>query len=49
MLYRLGSPDSRTNLMAFRTDIDAILGHLPADLAQGIDTKTCCATCSTSR
>ncbi len=32
-LYRLGTPDSRTNLMAFRSDIDAILTtYLPASL-----------------
>ncbi len=32
-LYRLGTPDSRTNLIAFRSDIDAILTtYLPASL-----------------
>jgi ubiquinone biosynthesis protein len=39
ILYRLGSPDARTNLMAFRTDIDAILGtYLPTSL-KDIDTR----------
>lgn len=33
ILYRLGTPDSRTNLHAFRQDIDEILGtYLPASL-----------------
>lgn len=33
ILYRLGTPDQRTNLMAFRTDIDAILStYLPTSL-----------------
>ncbi len=33
ILYRLGTPDARTNLMAFRTDIDVILGtYLPTSL-----------------
>jgi ubiquinone biosynthesis protein len=39
ILYRLGTPDSRTNLMAFRKDIDAILGtYLPTSL-KDIDTR----------
>lgn len=39
ILYRLGTPDARTNLMAFRTDIDAILGtYLPTSL-KDIDTR----------
>ncbi len=39
ILYRMGTPDSRTNLMAFRKDIDAILGtYLPTSL-KDIDTK----------
>ncbi len=39
ILYRLGTPDARTNLMAFRKDIDAILGtYLPTSL-KDIDTK----------
>jgi ubiquinone biosynthesis protein len=33
LLYRIGAPDSRANLMAFRTDIEAILGeYLPTSL-----------------
>ena len=33
LLYRLGTPDTRTNLMAFRTDIDAILTtYMPTSL-----------------
>ncbi|MBL8912927.1 MAG: phosphotransferase [Archangium sp.] len=33
ILYRLGTPDARTNLLAFRKDIDAILGtYLPTSL-----------------
>jgi len=39
ILYRLGTPDQRTNLMAFRTDIDAILGtYLPTSL-KDVDTR----------
>ncbi|MFZ5446799.1 MAG: AarF/UbiB family protein [Myxococcota bacterium] len=39
ILYRLGTPDARTNLMAFRKDIDAILGtYLPTAL-KDIDTR----------
>jgi ubiquinone biosynthesis protein len=39
ILYRLGTPDARTNLMAFRTDIAAILGtYLPTNL-KDVDTK----------
>lgn len=39
ILYRLGTPDARTNLMAFRTDIEAILGtYLPTSL-KDVDTK----------
>lgn len=39
ILYRLGTPDARTNLMAFRQDIDAILGtYLPTSL-KDVDTK----------
>lgn len=39
ILYRLGTPDTRTNLMAFRTDIDAILGaYLPTSL-KDVDAK----------
>lgn len=34
-LYRLGTPDSRTNLIAFKSDIDAILTtYLPATLKE---------------
>jgi ubiquinone biosynthesis protein len=34
LLYRLGAPDSRTNMIAFRKDIDAILStYLPTNLA----------------
>ena len=33
LLYRLGTPDSRANLLAFRQDIDAILGtYLPTSI-----------------
>ncbi len=33
ILYRIGAPDSRANLMAFRTDIEAIIGtYLPTQL-----------------
>lgn len=33
LLYRLGTPDTRTNLMAFRADIDAILStYMPTSL-----------------
>lgn len=33
LLYRLGTPDSRANLLAFRQDIEAILGtYLPTSL-----------------
>ena len=39
ILYRLGTPDARTNLIAFRTDIDAILGtYLPTSL-KDVDSK----------
>jgi ubiquinone biosynthesis protein len=39
ILYRLGTPDSRANLVAFRQDIDVILGtYLPAAL-KDIDAK----------
>jgi ubiquinone biosynthesis protein len=39
ILYRLGTPDARTNLLAFRKDIDAILGtYLPTSL-KDIDTR----------
>lgn len=39
ILYRLGTPDARTNLLAFRADIDAILGtYLPTSL-KDIDSK----------
>ncbi len=39
ILYRMGTPDARTNLMAFRTDIDAILGnYLPTSL-KDVDTR----------
>jgi ubiquinone biosynthesis protein len=39
ILYRLGTPDSRTNLLAFRKDIDAILGtYLPTSL-KDVDTR----------
>lgn len=35
LLYRLGTPDSRTNMIAFRKDIDAILStYLPTSLAE---------------
>ncbi len=50
ILYRVGTPDSRANLMAFSNDIEAILGRVPADDVQGRQhASTCCATCSTSR
>lgn len=33
LLYRMGTPDSRANLLAFRQDIDAILGtYMPTSL-----------------
>lgn len=33
LLYRMGTPDARTNLMAFRKDIDTILGtYVPTSL-----------------
>ncbi len=39
ILYRLGTPDTRTNLLAFRQDIDAILGtYLPSSL-KDVDTR----------
>lgn len=39
ILYRLGTPDVRTNLLAFRNDIEGILGtYLPTSL-QDIDTR----------
>jgi ubiquinone biosynthesis protein len=40
ILYRVGVPDSRANLVGFRNDIEAILGqHLPQTLGQ-VDAKT---------
>ena len=40
LLYRLGTPDARTNLLAFRGDIDAILSeYLPASL-KDVDTRS---------
>jgi ubiquinone biosynthesis protein len=40
ILYRLGVPDARANLVGFRNDIESILGqHLPATLGQ-VDTRT---------
>lgn len=39
ILYRLGTPDQRTNLIAFRQDIDAILNaYLPTSL-KDVDTR----------
>jgi ubiquinone biosynthesis protein len=39
LLYRIGSPDSRANLIGFKTDIDAILGtYLPASIGE-VDAK----------
>ncbi|MEW5741221.1 MAG: AarF/UbiB family protein [Myxococcota bacterium] len=39
ILYRLGTPDERTNLMAFKTDIEGILGtYLPSSL-KDVDTR----------
>jgi ubiquinone biosynthesis protein len=39
ILYRLGTPDGRTNLMAFKTDIEGILGaYLPSSL-KDVDTR----------
>lgn len=39
ILYRLGTPDVRTNLMAFKLDIEAILGtYLPGSL-KDVDTR----------
>lgn len=39
ILYRLGTPDQRTNLIAFRQDIDAILNaYLPTSLKE-VDTR----------
>lgn len=39
ILYRLGTPDQRTNLLAFRKDIDEILGtYLPTSL-KDVDTR----------
>ena len=35
LLYRIGAPDARANLTAFRSDIDAVLGrHLPRTLGE---------------
>jgi ubiquinone biosynthesis protein len=40
LLYRMGTPDARANLMAFREDIDAVLGrYLPGTL-QDIDARS---------
>ncbi|MBN9685225.1 MULTISPECIES: ABC1 kinase family protein [unclassified Corallococcus] len=40
ILYRVGVPDARANLMGFRNDIEAILGqHLPTTLGQ-VDART---------
>ncbi|MFB1482629.1 ABC1 kinase family protein [Corallococcus sp. RDP092CA] len=40
ILYRVGVPDSRANLMGFRNDIESILGqHLPTTLGQ-VDART---------
>jgi ubiquinone biosynthesis protein len=40
LLYRMGAPDSRANLLAFRQDIDAILGtYLPTSL-KDVDTRS---------
>ncbi len=40
MLYRLGSADTRPNLLGFRNDIEAIIGqYLPTELSQ-INAKT---------
>lgn len=40
ILYRVGVPDSRANLVGFRNDIEGILGqHLPGTLGQ-VDAKT---------
>ncbi|RKG56938.1 AarF/ABC1/UbiB kinase family protein [Corallococcus sp. CA054B] len=40
ILYRVGVPDARANLMGFRNDIDSILGqHLPTTLGQ-VDART---------
>jgi ubiquinone biosynthesis protein len=40
ILYRMGVPDARANLMGFRNDIDSILGqHLPTTLGQ-VDART---------
>ncbi len=39
ILYRVGAPDSRTNLLAFKKDIDELLGaYLPSSLGQ-IDSR----------
>ena len=35
LLYRIGAPDARANIAAFRSDIDAVLGrHLPRTLGE---------------
>ncbi|XXF74889.1 AarF/ABC1/UbiB kinase family protein [Myxococcaceae bacterium GXIMD 01537] len=40
IIYRLGVPDGRANLVGFRNDIEGILGqHLPTTLGQ-VDTRT---------
>ncbi len=40
LLYRMGAPDSRANLLSFRQDIDAILGtYLPTSL-KDVDTRS---------
>ncbi|RKG93126.1 ABC1 kinase family protein [Corallococcus terminator] len=40
ILYRVGVPDARANLMGFRNDIESILGqHLPTTLGQ-VDART---------
>lgn len=39
LLYRIGAPDSRTNLLAFKKDIDALLvAYMPSSLKQ-IDSR----------
>lgn len=40
LLYRVGTPDSRANLVGFKNDIDAIIGqYLPKEL-QDVDAKS---------
>jgi ubiquinone biosynthesis protein len=40
LLYRMGTPDSRANLLAFRQDIDGLLGaYLPTSI-QAIDARS---------